>query len=75
MLFFSGSFDERRYVDDRNRLRGRIRPPPHRFFLNNVRSVTDIDAKLFIPLRTLIYVATQNFGKFSQNLFELYRFK
>ena len=31
---------------------GRIRPP--RFFLNNVRSVTGIDAKLDIPFRTSI---------------------
>ena len=37
----------------RDRLDGRIRPPPP-VFVNNVRGVTGIDAKLGTPLRTSI---------------------
>ena len=50
-------------------------PPPVQARLNNVRSVTGINAKLSMPLLHQFYVTTQSFGKFYGELLELYRCK
>ena len=52
---------------------GRTRPP--RFFLNNFRCVTGIDAKLGIPFRTSILRPQTTVWKKSWKLFELCSFK
>ena len=59
----------------RDRLGGGVGSDPPRFFLNSIRGVTGIDAKLGIPLHASIWRLFAKFWKFSQKLFEICRFK